>query len=114
MRKRSEITIDCVHELGAQCPLFTLNGSSPGPRLVVVGDEAVLREVADLAWQYPNLVAINGSLVLRASQNDLGLDRAQETMRFNKTDTDPEQMFDQILCRMTLLGMFPFTTSNAA
>lgn len=112
MRKCSNITNDRVHELGAQCPLFTLNGISPGPRLVVVGDEAVMREVADIAWQFPNLVSINGSLVLRASQNDLGLDRAQETMRL--TDTDPEQVFDQILCRMTLLGMFPFTSSNAA
>lgn len=114
MRKNSDITSDRVLELGARCPLFIVNGNSSGPRLVVIGDEAVLREVADLAWQMPILATINGALVLRAIQHDLGLDRAQETMRFDKTDTDPQQIFDRILCRMTMLGMFPFTTSSAA
>lgn len=114
MRKRSDITNDRVHELGAQCPLFTLNGRSPGPRLVVVGDEDVLREVADLAWQFPNLVSVNGALVLRAIQNDHGLDRAQEILRLDSAETDAQTVFERILRHMTKLGMIPIVISSAA
>lgn len=102
------------NELGARCPLFTVNGKSPGPRFVVVGDEAVLRKVADLAWQIPNLVAISGALVFRAAQHDLGLDRAQETLRLDEGETDPQRVFECILRRMTELNMIPIVISEAA
>jgi hypothetical protein len=114
MQTRNDIKSGIVHELGARCPLFTANGTSPGQRLVVVGDEALLREVADLAWQIPNLVTISGTLVLRASQHDLGLDRAQDTLRLGKADTDPQQVLKRILRRMDALNMIPIVTSSAA
>ena len=114
MKTYRDISNKRVHELGARVPLFTLNGKAPGPRFVVIGDEAVLRQVADLAWNLPNLVAIHGTLVLRATQSDLGLDRACYVLRLDADDTDPEAVLARIMRRMAARGMVPDIIAIAA
>ncbi|NNE88334.1 MAG: hypothetical protein HKN27_09690 [Silicimonas sp.] len=95
------------NDLGPRVPLVTVKGNRQGPRLVVTGDEHLLRDVADLVWARPDLVAINGSLVMRSEANDLGLDGAQSVMRLNDTD-DPQLAFERVLGRMLSLDMIPF------
>ncbi|MEO9825509.1 MAG: hypothetical protein ABJF50_13915 [Paracoccaceae bacterium] len=81
---------------------------------MVVGDEIILREVADLAWNLTHLVAIQGTLVLRASQSDLGLDRASHVLRLGEDDTNPEAVLARILRRMQARGMVPDIIARAA
>lgn len=103
-----------LSELGARVPLFTLNGKAPGPRFVVIGDENILREVADLAWNLPNLIAIHGTLVLRTTQSDLGLDRARFVLRLGEGETNAEAVLARILRRMEARGMVPEIIAKAA
>lgn len=115
MQLSNEIQTADISTIGARVPLLTVKGKEPGPRLVVVGDEDVLRGVADIAWNFPNISTISGTLILRAAHSDLGLDRAKFTYRLDaEQDTDPEKVLVQILLRMTDHGMFAPYIANAA
>lgn len=99
--------------IGPRVPLVTVKGNRAGPRLVVTGDEDLLRAVADLVWARPDLVSIHGSLVMRATRHEIGLDGAQFTMRLSESD-NAQDAFERILGRMTALGMIPLVTAHAA
>ena len=99
-------------DLGPRVPLVTVKGNRQGPRLVVTGDEDLLRDVADLIWARPDLIGINGSLVMRSLANDVGFDNAQSVMRLEKCQ-NPQAAFEQILARMIALDMIPIARMAA-
>ncbi len=86
-------------------PLLTINGHAAGPRLLVTGPDALVRAVADLFWDRPDLAQIRGALVLRPAGSDPRLDLPDNTLALNGSVETARFSFMQILGRMTALGM---------
>ena len=86
-------------------PLFALNGLYAGPRLVVVGPDAMMRAVADLFWDRRDLANLRGSVILRGEGVDTSYDQADDTLAISPKSESTQHVFLEILGRMTALGM---------
>lgn len=100
-----------AHDLGHRVPVFNLKGAHPGLRLVVTGPADLLRDVADMLWNKRELAAIHGSLMLRPDDQDISLDRPDETL---SVTGDEQAAFERILGRMLAVGMIPTLIADAA
>ena len=92
-------------EASLRVPLFALTGHLPGPRLVVIGPDDLMRAVADIFWDKPDLANIRGALVLRSDDQNPAFDRPSETMKLDGTAQTARFASFRILGRMTSLGM---------
>lgn len=86
-------------------PLFRLNGLYSGPRLAVTGPDAMMRDVADMFWNRPDLAVMRGALILRADHVEPCCDLADHTMAISIVSESVQVVFSQILGRMSALGM---------
>lgn len=84
-------------------PLFSLTGDRPGPRLVVLGGDEIVRGLVDRLWNLPDLMHIRGALIVRADDQDAAFDRPDAV--FNVSAKNEIAAFYQVLGRMTRLGM---------
>lgn len=86
-------------------PLMSVKGSAPGPRLVVTGPEALIREVADLLWGLDGIGAIRGSLILRPDAQDPIHDHPDATLCLRGSHRKGRRALTRLLERMSALGM---------
>lgn len=86
-------------------PLFSLTGLRDGPRLVVTGPDALVRAVADLLWDQPQLAMMRGSLVVRPDGQDPLFDLPDDTLTLEGTAEAARFAYFRVLGRMTALGM---------
>ena len=90
--------------LELRVPLFSMKGTYVGPRLVVTGPAAQMRDLADRFWDVPGFSRMRGSLVLRPDGQDPSYDTPDAVLRL-KADVSVDDAYFQVLGRMTALGM---------
>jgi len=84
-------------------PVFAMNGSQAGPRLVVMGDVDLMRELSERFWDLPGLESIRGDLVLRQDDQDPVFDLPDDVLQLKTLNITAA--YYQVLGRMTALGM---------
>ena len=86
-------------------PLFALTGLRPGPRLVVTGPDDLIRVLADMFWDRPELSTIRGRLVLRPADQEVAFDLPHDILTLEGDAGTARYAFFRVLGRMTALGM---------
>ena len=82
--------------------LFSVKGAHVGPRLVVTGAPGALSAVAEKLWELRDLIAMRGTLELRAGPARNLEGYADAVLHLEKTRTAGHL---RVLGRMTTLGM---------
>ncbi len=86
-------------------PLFALTGLRDGPRLVVSGPDALVRALAEMFWDRPDLAIMRGSLVIRDTHQDPVYDMADDVLVVDGSVDAARFAYFRVLGRMTALGM---------
>lgn len=86
-------------------PLFCLTGLRDGPRLVVTGPDPLVRIVADMLWDRPDLATLQGSLVVRSDAQAAAFDYPDDVLVLEGGEETARYAYFRILGRMTALGM---------
>lgn len=85
-------------------PLFTATGARSGPRLVVAGPEALVRQLAELFWETEALKGLRGTLILRPDTQDAAFDLPDAVLELDGCDP-VSRAFIRVQGRMAALGM---------
>ncbi len=105
MRDTSTSPAPRLSEKAPCVPLFALTGLRPGPRLVVTGPDDLIRALADMFWDRPELSRICGALVLRPADQDVSCDLPDDILVLEGDGGTARAAFHRVLGRMTALGM---------
>lgn len=92
-----------AHDL--RVPLFALTGLHAGPRLVVTGPDDLIRAVADIFWDLPELATMRGALILRTMDQDPAYDLPDVTLTLEGGAGTARHAYFRILGRLTALAM---------
>ena len=95
----------CHSEQAPCVPLFALTGLRPGARLVVTGPDDLIRSLADMFWDRPELSGIRGTLVLRPADQDVSWDLPDDILVLEGDAGTARYAFYRVFGRMTALGM---------
>lgn len=90
---------------GLRCPLMSIKGAAPGPRLVVTGPETMIRNLAALLWETDGIDRIRGALVLRDDSQDPEYDFPDATLHLSGEGRKGRHGYARVMGRMTALGM---------